>query len=60
MLLHASNQASMDQWMTSIKNVKEGYHIVKTIVEEVEAEATHILTETEQTCETLCVIFNFC
>ena len=50
----------MDQWMTSIKNVKEGYHIVKTIVEEVEAEATHILTETEETCETLCVIFNFC
>ena len=32
----------------------------KKIVEEVEAEATNILTETEETCKTLCVIFDFC
>ena len=50
----------MNQWMTSIQNVKEGYHIVRTIVEEVEAEATSILTETEETYKTLCVIFDFC
>ena len=60
LFLMASNQASMDQWITAITNVIQGYHIVKTIVEEVEQEATLILTETEETCETLCLICKFC
>ena len=63
LFLMASNQASMDQWITAITNVIQGYHIVKTIVEEVEQEATLILTETEETCLRVSVashLRNFC
>ena len=59
LFLMASNQASMDQWILAITNVIQGYHIVKSIVEEVQQEATVILTETEETCETLCLICKF-
>lgn len=59
LFLQATNKASMDKWMEAINNVISGYHIKRTIVEEVEKEATVLLTESEQTCETLCLIFKF-